>query len=390
MTRLLALMALALLSACATVQPVDVEQVFADAAFAGSRARHDAADIFKLTPEMRGYLEREVSPAVHSRGPQKGLVEALYSTAHLRLTYEALTTRTAAEAFDERAGNCLSLVIMTSAFAKAMGLETRYQQVRTEDLWVRDGDLVQLVGHVNLGLGRGQSIVHRASSPVEWLTVDFIPVEDAQHLLSHVIGENRVIAMYYNNKAAEALSLGQTGPAYWWARAAVLADRGYPGALVTLGVVMHRQGLLDKAEHAQRAALQIDPDSAPALHNLASMLQASGRHDEAAVALRRLKAVQPDNPIDTYKTGMVAFQHGDFERARDAFSRAVRRAPDDQEFRFMLGMSYLRLGDVKPALEHLHRAQAVAPTAARQRAYAEKIARIEAAAKLRPAPATAQ
>jgi Flp pilus assembly protein TadD len=87
---------------------------------------------------------------------------------------------------------------------------------------------------------------------------------------------------------------------------------------------------------------------------------------------------------------MVAFQHGDFERARDAFSRAVRRAPDDQEFRFMLGMSYLRLGDVKPALEHLQRAQAVAPTAARQRAYAEKIARIEAAAKLRPAPATAQ
>jgi tetratricopeptide (TPR) repeat protein len=286
----------------------------------------------------------------------------LYSTEHLRLSYEALTTRTASEAFEARAGNCLSLVIMTAAFAKTMGLETRYQQVRAEDLWVRDGNLVHLVGHVNLALGRGQSIVHRASSPVEWLTVDFIPLEDAQHLRSLVIGEDRVIAMYYNNKAAEALSGGMTGPAYWWARAAVQADRRYAAAAVTMGVVMHRQGLLDKAELAQRAALQLDPDA-----------------QEGAQVLRRLKAVEPDNPITAHAAGMLAFQSGDFVRARDAFRSAVRRAPDDQEFHFMLAMSHQRLGDTQQAIEHLQRAQALAPTADRRRAYAEKIARIQAA-----------
>jgi Flp pilus assembly protein TadD len=379
MKLLLAVLASALLSSCATVPPVDVETMLSDAEFEEYRAVHEAADIFALTPAMRGYLAREVLPAVHSRGPQKGLVEALYSTEHLRLSYEALTTRTASEAFEARAGNCLSLVIMTAAFAKTMGLETRYQQVRAEDLWVRDGNLVHLVGHVNLALGRGQSIVHRASSPVEWLTVDFIPLEDAQHLRSLVIGEDRVIAMYYNNKAAEALSGGMTGPAYWWARAAVQADRRYAAAAVTMGVVMHRQGLLDKAELAQRAALQLDPDSAPALHNLAAMLQASGRAQEGAQVLRRLKAVEPDNPITAHAAGMLAFQSGDFVRARDAFRSAVRRAPDDQEFHFMLAMSHQRLGDTQQAIEHLQRAQALAPTADRRRAYAEKIARIQAA-----------
>lgn len=390
MARLLVVLALVLGSGCSTVQPVAGDQLFADVAFADHRARHDPADLFRLTPEMRRYAASDVAPSVRTRGPQRGLVDALYSTAHLQLTYEALTTRTAAEAFEARSGNCLSLVIMTSAFAKEMGLEVRYQQVHTEDVWVRDGDLVQLVGHVNLSLGRGQSMVHRASSPIEWLTVDFVPLDDAQHLRSRVIGEARVMAMYYNNKAAEALSAGRTGEAYWWAKAAVETDRAYPGALITLGVVMHRQGLLDKAELASRAALRFDPENPAALHNLASILHASGRIDEAAATSRLLKSVQPDNPIETYKTGLVAFQHGDYPRARDAFRSALRRAPEDQEFHFMLGMSYLRLGETSAALEQLQRAQALAPNAARQRAYAAKIARIEEAAQLRPAQATAQ
>jgi Flp pilus assembly protein TadD len=390
MTRVLVVLTLALLSGCSTVQPVAGDQFFADAAFADHRVRHDPADLFKLTSEMRGYAANEVAPSVRTRGPQRGLVDALYSTAHLQLTYEALTTRTAAEAFEARSGNCLSLVIMTSAFAKEMGLEVRYQQVHTEDMWVRDDDLVQLVGHVNLSLGRGQSMVHRASSPVEWLTVDFIPLDDAQHLRSRVIGETRVIAMYYNNKAAEALSAGRTGEAYWWAKAAVETDRAYPGALVTLGVVMHRQGLLDKAELASRAALRLDPENPPALHNLALILQVSGRIDEAAATSRLLKNVQPDNPIETYKSGLIAFQRGDYPRARDAFRNALRRAPEDQEFHFMLGMSYLKLGETASALEHLQRAQALAPNSARKRAYAAKIARIEEEAKRGLSPAAMQ
>jgi Flp pilus assembly protein TadD len=390
MTQVLVVLALLLLAACSTVPPVPGDLLFADAAFADHRARHDPADLFKLTPEMRRYAAREVAPAVRLRGPQRGLVDALYSTAHLQLTYEALTTRTAAEAFEARSGNCLSLVIMTAAFAKEMGLDVRYQQVHAEDMWVREGDLVQLVGHVNLSLGRGQSMVHRASSPVEWLTVDFIPLDAAQHLRSRVIGEARVMAMYYNNKAAEALSAGRTGDAYWWAKAAVETDRAYPGALITLGVVLHRQGLLDKAELASRSALRFDPENPAALHNLASILHASGRIDEAAATTRLLKSVQPDNPIEAYKTGLVAFQHGDYPRARDAFRSALRRAPEDQEFHFMLGMSYLRLGETAPALEHMQRAEALSRNPARQRDYAAKIARIEEAAKLGASPIPAQ
>ena len=50
-------------------------------------------------------------------------------------------TRNAAEAFDARSGNCLSLVIMTAAFAKELGLPVRYQNVFVDEAWSRSGDL---------------------------------------------------------------------------------------------------------------------------------------------------------------------------------------------------------------------------------------------------------
>ena len=47
-------------------------------------------------------------------------------------------TRSAAEAFDLRAGNCLSRVIMTGALAKELGLPVYYQRVHSEETWTRD------------------------------------------------------------------------------------------------------------------------------------------------------------------------------------------------------------------------------------------------------------
>ena len=59
----------------------------------------------------------------------------LYKRQKLGLEYDATSTRTASEAYAARAGNCLSLVIMTSAFAKALGLPVYYQRVFVDESW---------------------------------------------------------------------------------------------------------------------------------------------------------------------------------------------------------------------------------------------------------------
>src|ERR1700740_1399815 len=130
--RLACLAAPIALGACATADPpppaIAPVALFDDSAFAPSTEPIDPADVFRLTPEMVAYMNENILPLAHSKGMAGALTEALYSRSKLQLEYDASMTRNAAQAFEARQGNCLSLVIMTGAFAKAMGLTVTFQQ----------------------------------------------------------------------------------------------------------------------------------------------------------------------------------------------------------------------------------------------------------------------
>ena len=118
MKTLAAVLASVLLAACATV-PTDhrADRFFNDRMFAAATARIDVRDIFALSPDMRRYLEANVEGPMKSKGRQRALVDALYTSGELKLQYDTETTRNAAEAFAAGAGNCQSLVIVAAALA---------------------------------------------------------------------------------------------------------------------------------------------------------------------------------------------------------------------------------------------------------------------------------
>ena len=110
----------------------------------------------------------------------------------------------AAQTFGERAGNCLSLVIMTAAFARLMGLPFQFQSVYVDDAVNRRDDFLFFIGHVNLTLAPRQSILKHRDVP-NLMTVDFLPPQETQGLRIRVLSEQTIVAMYMNNRAAEAL-----------------------------------------------------------------------------------------------------------------------------------------------------------------------------------------
>lgn len=383
MYRMLVVLALgALLAGCTTVsRPIERTHLFDDGAFAAPSIRIDASNVFAMSPAMQRFFEAEMLPLVRAKGPQRGLVEALYSAQKLRLDYDATFTRTAAEAFDARAGNCLSLVMMTAAFAKRLGLEVRFQRVDTEDFWVRDADLVQVVKHINLALGRPGSPSHRTRSPSDWLTVDFVPIDDAQRYRVRTVQEATVTAMYMNNKGAEALAGGRTSDAYWWSRASIEQDPGFASAYITLAVALHRRGRVDLAQAALAFALRLEPTNPQALNNQVGVLLALGREDEARAIAAVLERLQPSTPLTAYKSGLAALKSGDYSRARVAFREALGAAPGDHEFHYMLAVAYLKLGDDALALDHFRSALVNSPNGQRRAAYASKVHTLENARK---------
>lgn len=357
-TLLSSLLLSGLLAGCATAPaPVamqDTQHLLQDQRFAPPSRRIGADEVFALSPEMRRYVETDMTPHLRTHGARQGLIDALYSRSKLKLRYDTARTRNAAEAFDARAGNCLSLVIMTAAFAKALELPVHYQSVAVEDEWSRNGNLYLTSGHVNIALG--QRLIDRAgitTSAGELLTVDFLPAEDVQGRRTQPINEEMVVAMYMNNRAVESLAAGQVDDAYWFAREAVQQEPRFLAAFNTLGVVYQRRGLAQQAEPVFTRVLQIEPENRHALANLARLLAAQGRQGEAEALQHRLAQVEPHPPYYFFDLGLAAMKEGRFAEAKALFTKELRRAAYQHEFHFWLGVANYKLGDAKQASRHI-------------------------------------
>jgi len=359
--RLLRLACLALplaLGACATSGDqaklvAEAPAFFDDASFAPSTEPLDAADVFKVTPAMLDFIDKQIMPMSRSKGLQGGLTEALYNRSQLQLEYEASKTRNAAEAFEARQGNCLSLVIMTGAFAKAMGLTVTFQQVFTDEMWSRGGDMYFMSGHVNLMLERPFADTVARVDRYRAYTIDFLPPADTLGLHVHPIREATVLAMYMNNRAAEALVAGQVDNAYWRARDAVRLDPKFLSAYNTLAVVYLRHGDPARAEAVLHAALQLAPDNPRMLANDAQSLRRLGRVAEADAVDVRLRSVEPYPPFFFYNRGEAALRAKDYATARAMFKRELDREPDYHEFHYALAVADFGLGRVDEARKEL-------------------------------------
>src|SRR5215470_4952192 len=187
------LLASTLVAACAQVSPLlSADQFLNDRSFAAPSQRISVDDIFAVSPEMKRYIALDIAANVQQKGPQQGLFDALYSKDQLQLEYESETTLKAAQAFAARKGNCLSLVIMTAAFAKEMGLNVTYGQIYIEPTLGRSGDIYLSIGHVNLTLGQRFSDVNPHYYQADKLTIDFLPPSEIRGLRTRTIGEKTI------------------------------------------------------------------------------------------------------------------------------------------------------------------------------------------------------
>jgi Tfp pilus assembly protein PilF len=364
------------LGACASTPPSPtspVDHLFEDTAFAPPREAPDVAAVFALSPAMKDYLERDIGRAIRQVGRQRALVDALHQRAQLRLEYDAEFTRNAAEAFDARAGNCLSLVVMTAALAKQLELPIAYQVLSGHESWSRSGDLSFVNGHVNITVAK--RLIDRVATydPDLQLRIEFgsIPVGRGQAL--QVVGEATILSMFMNNRAAEHLVRGALDDAYAHAREAVRADPTYAGAYSTLGVIYQRRGLARAAERAYRAGLARDNNHKPGLQNLARLLRGEGRDSEALPYETRLAQLERDPPFSHFDRGVAAVRAGQYAAGREHLLREMQRDSDYHEFHFWLAQALYGLGDVTQARRHLDTAMRNSTTVRERALYGAKV-----------------
>lgn len=367
-----------LLASCASTPPMPpASGLFHDELFSPPSVPIAPDDALAISPAMRSYLAVKSISRLRPVDRRRQLIDALYR-GDLKLEYDAAMTRTAAQTFEARSGNCLALVMMTSAFAKELGLRVRYQTVVGAEAWNRADDLYISIGHVNLVLEEALDSSGFSKSTAGPLVIDFLPPADASRLLTVSIDERTVVAMYLNNRAVESLTQGQVDDAYWWAREALRSDPELLGAYITLGVVYRTRHHAEWSEQALRRVTDREPDNVNALSNRVLALRDLGRTAEADGLAQRLASLDPHPPFSYFREGMAALHAGRVQDARRLFAKEVARAPYHHEFEYWLAVSYMELNDADHATVHLTRAMEVSTTRKDHDLYAGKLDRLKA------------
>lgn len=369
------------LAGCATSpRPVD-DNVFADALHASPLPAVDPAEGIVASAAMRAFVAKDLAPLVRRHGAQAALGMVVQQRGWIEVEYDDARTRTAAQTFDARVGNCLSLVMLTAALANELGLKIYFQEALASEQWSRRAGLHVASGHVNVTLMK----VRRGGFEASWdssatLTIDFMPSVEAARQRTRLVSVDRLLAMYANNRAVESMAEGDLRLAYAWARAALLQDRAFLHALNTLAVVYVKGGHHAQAERALREALAREPDNTRALGNLVAVLRAQGRGSEADDAAARLAAIEPERPFQYFELGQQALAAGEVTTARALFLKEMQRDADYHEFHFWLAQAEARLGNAQAARQHLERAAELSPEAGTRSRYAAKLERLRAAA----------
>lgn len=351
-----------------------------DDAFAAPREPLHEDQVLAVSPAMVAYAAELLGPRRQTSDYRRRLVRALQADGLLRLEYDAARTRTASEAFEARAGNCLSLALMTAALARELGVPVMFQAYEASpDSFSRAPGLVVANGHVNLVLGT--RLLDRAlgRGTDTQLYVDFVTSPEAPMRRGVIVDERRILAMFFNNRAAEALVAGDLDLAYASVRAALQQDAGFASASITLGLVYQRRGLAEDAERALAHALTLQPDNPQALANMALLLDSVDRPTDAAryrQALRRVERVAPFHYLDL---GRAALVRGDHTAAIALLQRELARDPLYHEVHYWLAVAQAAAGRAAVADRHLAQAVAHSTTREEHRLYAAKLDRLRAA-----------
>jgi tetratricopeptide (TPR) repeat protein len=299
---------------------------------------------FAPSAELSQAFHKSMRPASSPRGRVTQVIDFIFDQLHLK--YSLSPTRSAAEAYRTREGNCLSFVNLFVGLAREQSLAPFYVEVTDYQRWNHREGMVVSQGHIVAGIYLDGELA----------TYDFLPYRPKAYRNFKPIDDLTASAHYFNNLAAEALMRGDLPEARRMASVATGVAPGFIKAWNNLGVVQARSGHLEEALATYHQALEREPGNPTLLVNEARAYQQLGRTGEADTLLAQVEASNTDNPFFFVYEGEVALSRGDPQKALDYMVRALRQDTELPEVHVGLVKVYLALGDLEKARHHLERA----------------------------------
>ncbi|WP_426688147.1 tetratricopeptide repeat protein [Rhodanobacter ginsengiterrae] len=303
--------------------------------------------VMAVPAELRAQLQQQVIDAGGSgRSRLERLAAFLFKKPGLGMEYSADATLTVEQAYRTRKANCLTFTLLTVALAREAGLQAYGQELDNIATWRVDDGIVFRFNHVNAGIAVGGSR----------FTVDVARDQVVARNPPEPISDQRLLALYYNNRAAELLVGAAPAAATPYMTMALQLAPRYANAWANAGVLQLRQGDPPAAERDYLRALALDPANASALVNLVTLYRNNGDEARHAIYARRLEQVQVKDPYFQFLQAEDDEKQGDYAGAVQHYRQAIRLYDGDSRFYFGLAHAYQQLGKDRYARRAMNRA----------------------------------
>lgn len=306
-------------------------------------------DLFILSPSQQKIIISEVQKKQAQGLKLHEALRAILSTKLSNFTYYG-ETYAAEVAMRLNAGNCMSLAVLTTAYAKLLGLEFSYREVNTIPVYEKENNLILSSSHV-------QTIIYDADfvqNPNEFyfikpsIVIDYFP--NKNNRVGKLFDESAFISMYYRNLSADALVDNNLTRAFMLAEKAYSYNKENIDAINLLAVIHRRAGDEQSAEGIYRQGLKVDQSSLSLISNYIMLLRKQKRFDEAEIYQKKLDALDDPNPFHWLEQAYIAEQNQQINKAIMYYQKALANAP-------YLNQAYLGLYHIYLERQHFFRAK---------------------------------
>lgn len=313
-------------------------------------------EIFALDDDMRAMVVKKLAGERDNRKKATKLLKHFFNSDQVNMSYRSGANVIASQAYQNREANCLSLTIMAYALAEAAKLDVAFQSVQVPEYWVRNGRINMLTGHVNLRVMERKTpnkIVFLDRGITE---IDFDPFVVKRSFPKKLIAKHNVIAMFYNNKGANAMVRGDYKIAYAYLKAATEIDPQFSGAWGNLGILYRFNGLEQQAIDTYQYAISINRDNLTAMSNLSMLLHINGEYERAKQLDNFIMRKRASNPYYYALLGDEKFYNGAYSEAIRHYRKAIKLNKNIHEFYFGLAKVYYMLDDIEKAQSFMRKA----------------------------------
>ncbi|MFT6032922.1 MAG: tetratricopeptide (TPR) repeat protein [Arenicella sp.] len=279
-------------------------------------------------------------------------------------------TLTTEQSLASKSGNCLSLTVLTTAFAELAGVDVSYQLLDQNPIYTIENNLLVTSDHLRAVL-RSEPTQVGGYSSVSRVRIDYYQTDGLSYVDN--VSSNHQQSLFYSNLAVEKLSSNDIDAAYAYAAEALKVYSHNSSALNTMGILHRKRGDLAKAEEIYLHGAKYFDKGPTFIRNYIALLESQFRQVDLDQLVKSGSIYGGDHPWQWVRAGMKSFDDRDYGKAISFYQHALQLAPDLHQIFLLAGDASYANGNLAQSQDYLLQALSLANETSDRRNYKRKL-----------------